>query len=249
MPSRVVNLETGIPTSTRIIQGSSKGPGGPQRTCATPAVGRAPRRGRTITLLNLRKQLVLPGIADPASAALGEAILPACQELALPPAHRLLATPSHAEQPHRSSSLQTRPTRQAEASGRSVSLAVVPSCAPFEREPDFTTLPTFSKRDKLTHASQGIDSYAAQRLITKGRKGEIQAHHLIEARFRRVIGGNTNDWASIVVTRAEHQAFTNAWRRAIPYGTGTGSANRAMVENAAKSIYAKYPEILKALGL
>lgn len=61
--------------------------------------------------------------------------------------------------------------------------------------------------------------------------------------------GNPGDWASIVTTRAEHQAFTNAWRGAIPYGAGTRAATRAQVETAARRIYADYPEILGALGL
>jgi hypothetical protein len=56
--------------------------------------------------------------------------------------------------------------------------------------------------------------------------------------------------ASIAVTEAEHQAFTNAWRRAIPYGAaGTGAASRASVMAAARQIYANYPDILRALGL
>ncbi len=53
-----------------------------------------------------------------------------------------------------------------------------------------------------------------------------------------------------VVTRAEHQQFTNAWRQAIPHGpSGTGMATRAQVEAAARQIYADYPQILRALGL
>lgn len=62
-------------------------------------------------------------------------------------------------------------------------------------------------------------------------------------------GRNPNHWASIVTTRAEHQAFTNAWRGAIPYGAGTRAATRAQVESAARRSYADYPEILRALGL
>ena len=86
--------------------------------------------------------------------------------------------------------------------------------------------------------------------MTAGQKGTFQAHHLIEKRFANVMGGNTDDWATVVVTRAEHQAFTNAWRQAIPYGAnGTGMATRAQVGGAARNIYRDYPEILKALGL
>jgi len=39
-----------------------------------------------------------------------------------------------------------------------------------------------------------------------------------------------------------------AWRKAIPYSAGTRTASRAQIE-AARRIYADYPEILKALGL
>lgn len=56
--------------------------------------------------------------------------------------------------------------------------------------------------------------------------------------------------ASIAVTKAEHQVFTNAWRLAIPYGSnGTGMATRLKVENAAREIYGNFPDILKVLGL
>ena len=51
------------------------------------------------------------------------------------------------------------------------------------------------------------------------------------------IGGNTNEWATVIVTREEHAMFD-----------GTRNATRADVENAARKIYADYPEILGALG-
>jgi hypothetical protein len=102
----------------------------------------------------------------------------------------------------------------------------------------------------LTHAAEGIKPYSQLSKVTAGQGGKIQAHHLVERRFSDVLGGNTNDWASVVLTRGEHQVFTNAWRQAIPYGPeGTGTATRAQVEGAARQIYADYPEFLQALGL
>jgi hypothetical protein len=106
-----------------------------------------------------------------------------------------------------------------------------------------------SKFGNLTHSSAGIAPFSTQRAITAGQRGTIQAHHLIERRFARQIGGSTDDWATIVVTRSEHQVFTNAWRQAIPYGAGTRTASRAQIEGAARQIYSDYPEILRALGL
>ncbi len=102
----------------------------------------------------------------------------------------------------------------------------------------------------LTHSSSGIAPYSVQRTVTAGQGGSIQAHHLIERRFADVMGQSVADMPAVVVTRAEHQVFTNAWREAIPYGpSGTGRAYPAQVEEAARQIYREYPEILQALGL
>lgn len=100
----------------------------------------------------------------------------------------------------------------------------------------------------LTYASLGIAPYRTQRLFTSGKGGEAQAHHLIEQRFRQQMGGNTDDWPTVVVTRAEHQAFTNAWRTAIPYRDGTRLASRGQIEAAAREVYRDYPAILETLG-
>lgn len=106
-----------------------------------------------------------------------------------------------------------------------------------------------SKFGDLTHSAHGIAPCSTQRTITAGQGSSTQDHHLIEKRFVDVMGGNTDTWPTIVVTRAEHQVFTNAWREAIPYGTGTRTATRAQVEDAARVIYQDYPEILMELGL
>ena len=100
----------------------------------------------------------------------------------------------------------------------------------------------------LSRAGQyGIRSYSE---LTKTLKGTgLQAHHLIEQRFAGVLGQNARQGLSVAVTQAEHQAFTNAWRSAIPYGAGTANATEAQIMNAARQIYADYPQILNALGL
>jgi hypothetical protein len=106
-----------------------------------------------------------------------------------------------------------------------------------------------SRFSQLAHTSDGIKPYRVQRKVTAGHNSRIQAHHLIEKRFQDVMGGNTNDWVTIVVKKDEHQVFTNLWRQHIPVGEGTQNATRAQVESAARQIYADYPEILRALGL
>ena len=101
----------------------------------------------------------------------------------------------------------------------------------------------------LSRAGQfGIQPYNH---LTRALKGTgLQAHHLIEQRFADVLGQNARQMASVALTKAEHQAFTNAWRSAIPYGRqGTANATRQQVLDAARQIYSGHPELLRALGL
>lgn len=41
-----------------------------------------------------------------------------------------------------------------------------------------------------------------------GKGSCVQVHHLIEQRFATLLGQNVNDMLSIVVTRTEHDVFT-----------------------------------------
>ncbi len=93
----------------------------------------------------------------------------------------------------------------------------------------------------------GVQGYSSLRTQLKGTG--LQAHHLIEKRFSNIMGQNPRTMASIAVTPAEHQVFTNAWRALIPYGSGTATATKSQVEAAARLIYAGYPQILMELGL
>jgi hypothetical protein len=83
--------------------------------------------------------------------------------------------------------------------------------------------------------------------LTKGTG--LEAHHLFEQRFAKMLGVSPGSMLSIALTKAEHRVFTNAWRKAIPYGQGTVNATEASVLNAAKQIYKKHSDILKAIGL
>jgi hypothetical protein len=57
----------------------------------------------------------------------------------------------------------------------------------------------------------------------------------------------TKEMLSIVLTKEEHQIFTNAWRKKFPYGEAKPTPKE--VENFARELYKDYPEILKSLGL
>lgn len=83
----------------------------------------------------------------------------------------------------------------------------------------------------------------------------VEIHHLIEKRFAETLKVNEADMASIVLTKSEHQVFTNAWRNEIGLnGTfvttyTTETATKEVIFAAARRIYKDYPEILIALGL
>jgi RHS repeat-associated protein len=101
---------------------------------------------------------------------------------------------------------------------------------------------------ELSRAQEfGVQPYGALRAEIRG--SGLQSHHLLEKRFARLLGESPSKALSVAVTEGEHRAFTNAWRRAIPYGSGTANATRQQVLDTARQIYADYPEILRALGL
>lgn len=55
---------------------------------------------------------------------------------------------------------------------------------------------------------------------------------------------------TVAVTDAEHQVFTNAWRREIAYGsTRVEAPTREAIIAAAREVYKNYPALLKALDL
>jgi hypothetical protein len=80
-----------------------------------------------------------------------------------------------------------------------------------------------------------------------GTGSGLQVHHLIEKRFAGVMQVKEGEMLSVVVTRTEHQVFTNQWRSMFPYGRPPPS--QAQIMDAARSIYANHPAILKSLGL
>ena len=90
----------------------------------------------------------------------------------------------------------------------------------------------------------GVLSYGKLKIAKAGTN--LQAHHLIEGRFAGLFGVNKNAMSSIALTADEHQAFTNAWRHAIPHGT---DASKAQVVRAAQRIYQDYPALLRAMGM
>jgi hypothetical protein len=85
-----------------------------------------------------------------------------------------------------------------------------------------------------------------------GTGSSLFRHHIVEQRFAKVLGiGDTDTMLSVVLTKEEHQVFTNAWRRAIGYITDsnpfkTNTASKKDIWNAAQDIYKGYPDLLEA---
>lgn len=133
-------------------------------------------------------------------------------------------------------------------------ISVVPTPVAVEKAIVSVSTKAVTNFEKLTAASlYGINTYKNLRSRLLVRSG-FEVHHLIEQRFISLIGGNTKNWLSIVVTKSEHQLFTQRWRSLIGYNNmnsliKTSTATYDDVINAAKKVYADYPEILKALGL
>ena len=91
----------------------------------------------------------------------------------------------------------------------------------------------------------GIKAYSTLKKEIKGTG--LQAHHLIEKRFANQLNLDPKKMNAIALTKEEHQKFTNAWRKLIPYGTGTKSADIEKILKSAEMIYKDYPELLQAI--
>jgi hypothetical protein len=100
-------------------------------------------------------------------------------------------------------------------------------------------------------AQHGINSYDALRKTVPAGQG-LEVHHIIEQRFAPNIGVlETGNMLSVVLTKAEHNVFKNAWRNSIGRinmnsPLRTNNATPDDIWNAAQDIYAGYPEFLEA---
>ena len=89
-----------------------------------------------------------------------------------------------------------------------------------------------------------IDTYRNLRKFTKG--SDLEVHHIVEKRFKNranISIENTDDMFSIALSKADHQAYTKAWRDALPYGN---NYSRKQVLQAAIKIYANNSSLLGA---
>jgi RHS repeat-associated protein len=95
-------------------------------------------------------------------------------------------------------------------------------------------------------AFKGIRSFRDWDGILQGvrESAGLEVHHLIEKRFAEGLGLNADDFASIVLTEAQHQVLTNRWRERISYGS---KATLDEIWEAAQYVYRDHPELLDAV--
>jgi RHS repeat-associated protein len=111
----------------------------------------------------------------------------------------------------------------------------------------------------FAHASQfGFGSYNDLRRAVRAYQAErralglpriaLEVHHLVEKRFSVALGRQAGEMISMVLTRAEHRVFTNAWRGEIGYGRGTALARQdpALIDAAFRRVYQNFPSILSS---
>lgn len=90
-----------------------------------------------------------------------------------------------------------------------------------------------------------IITYKAAQAITKGSKGAIQGHHLVESRFLKLLKMDLGAAPAVILTRTEHQVITNVLRNLLPYGTK--NVTKQMLINSYKIAYRQYPTWIKAI--
>jgi RHS repeat-associated protein len=105
--------------------------------------------------------------------------------------------------------------------------------------------------DAFEHAGQyGIKRCSELTKMTKGTG--LFVHHLLEERFAPLLGVSPGDIPGIVLTKAEHQLFTNLWRQYIGYSNAhsevtTSNATLEYVWKTAQWVYADHPQLLEAV--
>jgi RHS repeat-associated protein len=92
--------------------------------------------------------------------------------------------------------------------------------------------------------SSQVLSYRDAQKITQGGGGDLQAHHLVEQRFLRQWGHSVNDAPSVVLTKQQHRAYTDALRRQLPFGA---SYSKQGVFEAYQKVYSKNSDYMKAI--
>jgi len=82
--------------------------------------------------------------------------------------------------------------------------------------------------------------YKALQKLTKGKKGAIQAHHILEVRFLERWGHKAAEGPAVILSKVEHNQITQALRQKLPYGMKKDESVMSQVREAYREVYTKY---------
>jgi len=91
-----------------------------------------------------------------------------------------------------------------------------------------------------------IGKYGALRKEVKaaGLSKELRVHHIVEKRFATVIGKKPGEISSVILTREQHQIFTNKWREAVKYGSDYSKMSVDDIAKKVKVVYADDSDLM-----
>jgi hypothetical protein len=81
--------------------------------------------------------------------------------------------------------------------------------------------------------------------VTRGHRGAVQAHHILEARHMTSWGLNAAEGPAVILTRSEHTAVTNTLQSMLKTGP---TYTREQVWNAYQVAYRNHPDWLNAIA-
>ncbi|MFX0209605.1 MAG: tetratricopeptide repeat protein, partial [Candidatus Hodarchaeota archaeon] len=93
-----------------------------------------------------------------------------------------------------------------------------------------------------------IRPYRELKQLTKGMKGELQAHHIFEKRHMKALGYLDKEIANApaqILTKGEHQALTNLLREKLPFDR---EYLKEEIWSAYQEVYKEYPRYLECIG-
>jgi uncharacterized membrane protein (UPF0136 family) len=89
--------------------------------------------------------------------------------------------------------------------------------------------------------------YRKAQKLTRGFKGEIQAHHILEVRHATRWGLKADDVPAVILPKNVHDEVTLALRTKLPYLGAGRRYDKQEVWQAYQEVYRNYPEWLSVI--
>lgn len=89
----------------------------------------------------------------------------------------------------------------------------------------------------------GIATYKYLRELSKGAKGLIQAHHIVEVRHLQRLGLSIYQAPAVLLSRTQHSMVTKELMQLLPKGA---TYTKQQILNAYRIAYREFPQWIKA---